>query len=86
MGKVTYTVNGKEITEAEFLSLPNSVATDSNVQAVRQKLLRRSEAGFKKYGVTTERADLDFKQWMTHLQEELLDAAIYIERVLSKNE
>ena len=62
----------------------NRVSPDSNVEAVRQMLLDRSVVGLEKYGVTTERKDIDFKGWMNHLQEELLDASIYIERI--KNE
>lgn len=54
---------------------------DSNVEAVRQELLKRSVKGFEKYGVTTNRTDLSVLQWLTHLQEELMDAAIYIERL-----
>jgi Trm5-related predicted tRNA methylase len=54
---------------------------DSNVEAVRQELLKRSVRGLEKYGVTTNRTDLSVLQWLTHLQEELMDAAIYIERL-----
>lgn len=54
---------------------------DSNVEAVRQELLKRSVKGLEKYGVTTNRTDLSVLQWLTHLQEELMDAAIYIERL-----
>ena len=45
------------------------------------KILERREIGKKKYGTTMERKDLSFVQWLNHLQEELLDAAIYIEKV-----
>lgn len=41
----------------------------------------RAEVGEKKYGVTMERTDLSFIDWITHLQEELLDAAVYIEKI-----
>lgn len=54
---------------------------DKNVQAVVATLLNRMVIGYKKYGVTTEREDLTVEQWLQHLQEELLDAAIYIERL-----
>ena len=54
---------------------------DSNVEAVRQELLKCSVKGLEKYGVTTNRTDLSVLQWLTHLQEELMDAAIYIERL-----
>lgn len=54
---------------------------DKNVEAVRQALYERMERGYKKYGVTTERTDIDLAGWLQHLQEELLDAAVYIERL-----
>ena len=54
--------------------------------AVRQKLLDRSKVGLSKYGVTTERSDLDLVAWMRHLQEELLDAAVYIEAAVKRIE
>lgn len=56
---------------------------DSNVEAIRTRLLERSEVGLAKYGVTTERGDLSLYQWLRHLQEELLDAAVYIEAALN---
>lgn len=54
---------------------------DKNVQAVVSMILQRMVRGYEKYGVTTEREDLTVEQWLQHLQEELLDAAIYIERL-----
>jgi hypothetical protein len=57
---------------------------DKNVEAVRESLKNRMEVGFKKYGVTTERTDIDLMGWLQHLQEELLDAAVYVERIKSE--
>jgi len=57
---------------------------DKNVTAVVERMLQRADVGLRKYGVTTERTDLSTVQWLTHLQEEMLDAAIYIEKL--KNE
>jgi hypothetical protein len=37
--------------------------------------------GKKKYGVTLDRNDLSLSDWLTHLQEELMDAVNYIERI-----
>lgn len=54
---------------------------DKNVEAIREMLRSRMETGYKKYGVTTERTDIDLLGWLQHLQEELLDAAVYIERL-----
>lgn len=57
---------------------------DKNVNRVCEILRSRAEVGLRKYGVTTERGDLSSAEWLRHLQEELLDGAVYIEAVLSK--
>ena len=55
---------------------------DIIVDVVRQKLLERSQVGIQKYGCTMERKDLSFTDWCVHTQEELLDACVYLERVI----
>lgn len=55
---------------------------DKNVTAVIDKLAQRADVGLTKYGVTTERTDIDLVGWLTHLQEELMDATVYIQRTL----
>jgi len=59
---------------------------DSNVEGVREMLRRRAEIGLTKYGVTTERTDIDLVGWIKHLQEELMDASIYCQRILKEIE
>jgi len=49
---------------------------------VCDKIKARSDVGKAKYGVTMERNDLDLASWLTHLQEELMDAAVYVEKLL----
>ena len=49
-------------------------------EAVIAKLRSRSEVGLKKYGVTLDRNDLTHLDWLRHHQEELLDAAGYVEK------
>jgi len=56
---------------------------DSNVTAVANKMFERADIGLKKYGVTTERKDLTHKQWLIHAQEEAMDLAIYLQRIIS---
>lgn len=56
------------------------MSPDKNVEAVRTKLLERSQVGLAKYEVTTERTDTDLVGWLNHLQEELMDAAVYVQR------
>lgn len=55
---------------------------DENVLAVVKQLEERMERGYNKYGITTaDDTKTDLLGWIQHLQEELLDAAVYIERV-----
>ena len=49
---------------------------------VCEKILERAKVGKAKYGVTMEREDLTTIDWLIHLQEELMDAAVYVERLL----
>ena len=48
-----------------------------------KKLRSRAVAGKAKYGVTMERNDLTSAEWLKHLQEELMDAAVYVEKLLT---
>lgn len=54
---------------------------DKNVEAVINQFRERAKKGFEKYGVTTERSDIDLIGWLQHLQEELMDAVVYIEKL-----
>lgn len=53
---------------------------DIIIEKVIQKFLNRSEVGFKKYGVTLKDDDQPLDVWLTHIQEELMDAVNYIEK------
>jgi len=59
----------------------NQEITDKVVLAVMAKYAERSATGLKKYGTTLDREDLTLDQWITHLQEELMDATLYLERI-----
>lgn len=54
---------------------------DPIVESLLHKYKARSKLGIKKYGHTLERDDLDLGDWLNHLQEELMDASLYIERL-----
>ena len=54
---------------------------DKYVQSVKEKFEQRSQTGIRKYNTTLEREDLDFLDWLNHLQEELMDATLYIEKL-----
>ena len=55
---------------------------DPNVENIRAALLKRQQAGFLKYGVNTDRTDIDLLGWLQHLQEELLDASVYCQAAM----
>jgi len=48
---------------------------------VCEEIQARAERGLNKYGVTMERGDLNTREWLQHLLEELLDAAVYVKRL-----
>ena len=54
---------------------------DSIVDSVVKKYQKRSETGIRKYGTTMDRNDLNLSDWLTHLQEELMDATLYVEKL-----
>lgn len=54
---------------------------DNNVNEICLEYMKRANHGFKKYGVTTERTDLELMDWIQHLKEELMDATVYIHRI-----
>ena len=56
---------------------------DNVVRSVISKYRERSIIGQQKYGTTLDRNDLNSIEWLTHLQEELMDATLYIEKIKS---
>lgn len=50
--------------------------------AVAKKMLERAEFGLSKYGVSVERTDLTDIQWLIHAQEEAMDLAVYLQRII----
>lgn len=59
---------------------------DPNVSSVIYKMKKRAHEGMMKYGVTTEDNPLELKQWLQHAQEEMMDCAIYLERIMQEIE
>jgi hypothetical protein len=57
---------------------------DFIVESVIDQFKDRSNVGIKKYGVTLDRDDLTMLEWLIHLQQELMDATLYIEKLKSK--
>ena len=54
---------------------------DTVLLAVMAKYYERSKRGQAKYGTNLDRTDVDLLGWLDHLQEELMDATLYIEKL-----
>jgi hypothetical protein len=59
----------------------NQKVEDPIVLKVMSKFYNRSQRGIEKYGTMLTRTDLNLIDWLTHLQEEMMDAALYCERL-----
>lgn len=46
------------------------------------KILDRSDVGKEKYGTTMDRKDLTELQWLIHAQEEAMDLAVYLQKLI----
>ena len=53
---------------------------DKIIEQVINKIKSRSDVGFKKYKVTLHQDEQPLNVWLTHIQEELMDAVNYIEK------
>lgn len=53
---------------------------DPIVESVAKKFADRSSVGYSKYGTTLKENDGSIDYWMNHIQEELMDALLYIEK------
>ena len=62
----------------------NQQIKDPILLKVLAKYYERSERGIEKYGRTLDRDDIDLMGWLNHLQEELMDATLYIEKLKSE--
>lgn len=54
---------------------------DKIIQQVVDKFQERSDVGYKKYGVTLHDDEPNLHKWLNHLQEELMDAVNYLEKL-----
>ena len=55
--------------------------SDSHVLRIVERFRSRSINGYETYGKTLDRTDLSKLDWLNHLQEELMDAVLYIEKL-----
>lgn len=55
--------------------------SDSHVLRIIDRFRSRSISGYQAYGKTLDRNDLSKLDWINHLQEELMDAVLYLEKL-----
>tara|TARA_R110000803_G_scaffold49773_1_gene103532 strand:- start:522 stop:785 length:264 start_codon:yes stop_codon:yes gene_type:complete len=53
---------------------------DPVVERVVNKFVSRSDVGFAKYGITLQDDPSRMFEWLNHLQEELMDAVLYLQK------
>ena len=59
---------------------------DPVVERVVDKFVGRSDVGFEKYGVTLEDDTSNMLAWLNHLQEEMMDAVLYLQKAKQQYE
>jgi hypothetical protein len=53
---------------------------DPVVERVVDKFVGRSDVGFEKYGMTLQDDPSKMFTWLNHLQEEMMDAVLYLQK------
>lgn len=59
---------------------------DPVVERVVDKFVGRSDVGYEKYGVTLDKDPSEMLEWLNHIQEELMDAVLYLQKAKEKYE
>ena len=59
---------------------------DPVVERVVDKFVGPSDVGYEKYGFTLEEDPGEMLEWLNHLQEELMDAVLYLQKAKEKYE
>ena len=53
-------------------------------EEVCKKIMMRADIGEIKYGVTMEKEQLTRKEWLIHAQEEAMDLAVYLQKLIEE--
>ena len=72
--------------EQRWTKTSTLVNTDKVVQDVKDLYEQRSQVGIKKYNTTLEDSKESLEAFLVHLQQELMDATLYIEKLKQMND
>ena len=75
-------INGNDFNIEPLTTFSKNLTKDKIVLQVMNDLNDRSRVGIEKYNTTLERTDLELKDWLHHLLEELMDATLYLKRAI----
>jgi hypothetical protein len=59
---------------------------DSVNEEVIELIKANAAKGLSEYGKTMDRTDLSLEEWLIHLRSELLDATVYVTKILQELE
>jgi hypothetical protein len=59
---------------------------DSVNEEVIELIKANAARGLSEYGKTMDRTDLSLEEWLKHLRSELLDATVYVTKILQELE
>lgn len=71
--------------EQRWTKTSTLVNTDKVVQDVKDLYEQRSQVGIKKYSTTLEDSKESLEAFLVHLQQELMDATLYIQKLKDLN-
>ena len=67
---------------SRHLCLACAPTPSQTLMRVADKMVDRERVGMSKYGTTVDRSDLNRLDWLIHFQEELMDAVLYVQRLI----
>lgn len=66
------------------MNIQDEILANPILRNVQEKFELQTAKGLAKYGKTVNPSSYSVEGWLNHLQQELIDGAVYVETVLSK--